>query len=480
MTEPRDPLPRPADEEAAPPEAAVELAHSDAGEGLDLEAMAARVAEALERDDVEGVTALLDALRPPDRVDVFEVLPLEDQRRLIERIENDDAAEILEELSDEDAAEVATGISPEELAPILDLMEPDEAADVLLDLSPEQAEGVLFAMDDAAEAEVRTLLSYDDETAGGRMTRDFVALRADETVAQSIDRLREMAADQEASYYLYVVDAGERLVGIASIRQLVVASPGRTVAELMDGDVLHVAAEDDQELAARLMARYDLVALPVVDGEGRLVGVITHDDLVDVLEDEATEDMYRLVGLDEDERPVAPVWASVRSRLPWLAFNLVTQMAIVSVLKGFETTLDQVTALAVLLPLVTGQGGNVGSQTMTLVVRSLALGRIERRSVQRLLRKEVAVGVVNGLAVGAMASVVAVVVGGAALAPFIGGAIFLAMVANLAAGGLAGVAVPLTLNRLGVDPAVASAAFVTTVTDTFGALSFLGIFNLLT
>lgn len=449
-------------------------------ESLDLEAIAAEVADALARDDVAAFTRILEALRPPDRVDVFEILPIEDQRRLIERIQNDNAAEILEELSDEDAAEVATGLSAEELAPILDLMDPDEAADVLLDLSQEHADSVLLAMDDTAEAEVRTLLSYDDETAGGRMTRDFVALRAGDTVAGAIERLRAMAADQEATYYLYVVDDADRLVGIVSLRQMIVAPPDRTIDALISTDVIRVAVDDDQEMAARLMARYDLLALPVVDAEGRLAGVITHDDLVDVLEDEATEDMYRLVGLDEDDRPIAPVMESVRTRLPWLAFNLVTQLAIVSVLKGFETTLAQVTALAVLLPLVTGQGGNVGTQTMTLVVRSLALGRIDRRTTERLLRKEVTVGLANGLAVGVLAAVIALFVAGPATAPWIGGAIFLAMVVNLAAGGLAGVVVPLALSRLGVDPAIASTAFVTTVTDTFGALSFLGIFNLLT
>lgn len=470
MTDPRD-------------ERALDLAaggESEAWEPPDHEAIAYQVALALAADDMAAITEILDALLPPDRVDVFEILPIEEQRRLIERMGNDAAAEILDELSDEDAAEVATGLSARELAPILDLMEPDEAADVLLDLSQAQVDDLLWAMDDSAEAEVRTLLSYDDETAGGRMTRDFVALSAGETVAEAIERLRTMAADQEAAYYLYVVDDETRLVGIVSLRQLIVARPNRRIDALMLRDVLRVTVDDDQEVAARLMARYDLMALPVIDEIGRLAGVITHDDLVDVLEDEATEDMYRLVGLDEDDRPIAPVIESVRSRLPWLAFNLVTQLAIVSVLKGFETTLAQVTALAILLPLVTGQGGNVGTQTMTLVVRSLALGRIDRRTTQRLLRKEVTVGIVNGVAVGGLATIVALFVAGPANAPLIAGAIFLSMTVNLAAGGLAGVAVPLALHRFGIDPAIASAAFVTTVTDTFGALSFLGIFNLLT
>ncbi|MEO8082831.1 MAG: magnesium transporter [Ardenticatenales bacterium] len=442
------------------------------------------VAAALEARDIETVGASLSALRPADRVDVFENFGLVAQRQIIDELDDDEAAAILDELDDEEAAEVAEGLSSRQLAPILDLMETDEAADLLNDLPPAQMAELLEGMDDAAEAEVRPLLEHMDDTAGGRMTRDFVALSADETVKASIRRLRALEPGEEAAYYLYVRDADERLVGIVSLRQIIVAPPKTRIGDLMHADVIRTHVSDDQEDAAQLMQRYDLLALPVVDDADRLVGVITHDDLVDVLAEEATEDMYRMVGLDVDERSDDGVWTSVRNRLPWLTLNLATQLLLVAVLASFQRTTERVVILSVLFPLVTGNGGNVGAQTTTLVVRSLALGEIDKRQIGRLLFKEVGQGLINGMAIGVLAGLVALVINtfftAAPVSPLlIGGAVFLAMALNLAAGGLAGVVMPLTLERFGIDPAVSSAVFVTTVTDTMGSLLFFGIFNLL-
>ncbi len=485
------PPPRHLDDMLAAPPTLAEAARADtaaqvkaAAESGDMDEAFRLVATALEARDIETVAASLSALRPPDRVDVFENFDLDDQRQIIDELDDEEAAEILEELDDEEAAEVAEGLSTEQLAPILDLMESDEAADLLNDLPPAQMAELLEGMDDAAEAEVRTLLGHLDDTAGGRMTRDFVALAADDTVAASIERLRALEPGEEAAYYLYVGDAEGLLVGIVSLRQIIVAPPRARIGDLMHPDVIRVHVGDDQEAAAQLMQRYDLLALPVVDAHDRLVGVITHDDLVDVLAEEATEDMFRLVGLDEDERADDGIFTSVKNRLPWLALNLVTQLALVAVLAGFQGTLDKVVILSLLFPLVTGNGGNVGAQTTTLVVRSLALGEIDRQQIGRLLGKEVAQGLINGMAIGLLAGVVALlmnhfVVSTPVSPALIGGAVFLAMALNLAAGGLAGVVMPLTLERLGIDPAVASAVFVTTVTDTMGALLFIGIFNLL-
>ena len=442
----------------------------------DLDALIDAVERAVDSGQLDAVAAVLAALRPADRVDVFESLDLHQQKLMIGELTQEEAAEILEEMEDEDAAEVASALHPEDLAPILDAMEPDEAADVLGDLPREHAESALEAMDDAAEADARSLMAFSDETAGGRMTLDFVALRTTDTVGESIEKLRGMAPDAEAAYYLYVVDEHDRLAGVISLRHLVVARPDTRLAELMDTDVLEVPASADQEQAARMMARYDLMALPVVDDAGRLVGVITHDDLVDVLEEEATEDMYRLVGLDEEERAVDPVRVSVRRRLPWLALNLGMALVLVSALDSFERAFAAVPVLAVLFPLVTGQGGNVGTQTMTFVVRSMALGELAGGNQRRLLVKEVTIGLVNGLVIGAMAAVIALVVASdTGLAKQIAFAIAAAMTLNLAAGGLLGVIVPLTVRRLGYDPAIASSVFVTTATDTLGVLFFLGL-----
>ncbi len=449
----------------------------DAGQ---LEPLRELVAQAVEAGDVESVTAILSSLRPPDRVDLFESFDLAQQSYLIAEMDDEEAADILEELDDEDAAEVAALLDPAILAPIIDRMATDEAADVLGDLSDEQAEQTMAEMDDLAEGDVRPLLRYEDDTAGGRMMAEFVALRAGETVDRSIERLREMEPDEETTYYLYVVDEASRLVGIVSLRQLVVARGSQRIEQLMKPDVLSVPAEADQEEAARLMARYDLLALPVVDARGRLVGVITHDDLVDVLEEEATEDMYRLVGLQEQRREDS-IGRSVRLRLPWLTLNLGMQLTLVMALSVFEPTLERLAALSILFPLVTGQGGNVGAQAMTFVVRSIALGEIERGSQLRLLGKEVALGLLNGLAVGLLAGVIAFFVArDSGLAGLVAAVMLAAMALNLTAGGLIGVVVPLTLRRFGFDPAVASSVFVTTMTDTLGVILFLGLFQLLT
>ena len=458
--------------------ALVEIARTS-GNPEDLESIIELVAAAAEAGDIESVAAALAALRPADRADVFETLDLDEQSAVITELRDEDAADILESLEDEDAAEIAEALEPEELATILDQMEPDEAADVLGDLSPAQAESAMRAMDDAAEAEVRTLLAYPDESAGGRMTSEFIALRSGETVAQSIDRLRQLSPDQEVTYYLYITDADEHLTGIVSLRQLITADPLRPVGALADPNVIYVDAEDDQESAARVMSRYDLMALPVVDRDKRLVGVIAHDDLVQVLEEEATEDMYRLVGLDEEERPSDTVARSVRRRLPWIVTNLGTQLLLIAVLVIFKPLLDSVATLATLFPLVTGNGGNVGAQATTIMVRAMALGDVGRNH-WRILMKEVLVGLILGLTVGTLAAVVALLVGTSDVTVRqIALAVFLAMAMNLAAGGFAGVLIPLSLKRFGVDPAVASVVFVTTVTDTLGAFLFLGVYSLL-
>jgi magnesium transporter len=309
------------------------------------------------------------------------------------------------------------------------------------------------------------------------MTTDFVALDKDMTVGDALAQLRQEQPDPATTYYLYVVDAAERLVGVVPLRQLVISGPEVRVGEVMDPDVFHVSTGDDQESAARIMARYDLLVLPVVGADGRLMGVLTHDDLVEVLEQEDAEDMFRLAGLSAEERPLDPLPYAVRHRLPWLATYLGSQLVLVSALKFFEPLMSSVTVLAVLYPLVTGNGGNVGLQTTTIIVRGMALGEVERSQRLRILRKELLVGLSNGLAVGAMAAVVALVFArDSGLALGIAAAMFVAMVLNLAAGGMAGVLVPVTLRRLGQDPAVASSVLVTAVTDTLGAVFFLGLF----
>jgi magnesium transporter len=351
-------------------------------------------------------------------------------------------------------------------------MEPDEAADLLGDLPPQQAADALDAM--VEPEDVRPLLIHPDETAGGQMTSVRVTLHREMTVEQAIAHLRRLGPAEEA-YYLFVVDDDVRLVGVVSLRQLIVSPAKARIEHIMDPDVIAVMAGADQEEAARLMSRYDLLALPVVDTQEHLLGIITHDDLVDVLEDEATEDIYRLGGVPEEQPPGAPFVGALRTRLPWLVVNLVTAMVSVTVLSIFESTISQVAALAAFLPIVGGVSGSAGTQTLTVTVRSLALGEMDPQDGLHTLGREVLVGLTNGLTIGILIGIIALMWKGTPLLGLVvGAATFLNMIGAAAAG----VLVPLGMQVLKADPALASPILVTTATDSLGYLIYLGLATL--
>ena len=425
---------------------------------------------ALDRDALDEAIKLLENLRAPDQAEVFNELELEDQTAILPRLNPDESADILEELEDEDAAEIAERLDTDTLSRIVDEMEPDEAADLLGDLSREQANEVLERLEDPEE--VRPLMIHPDETAGGRMTTEFLALRRRMTAGEAIEALRNWAPDEELNYYLFVVDRDNILRGVVPLRKLITAPPTTPIQSLMSADVISVPAGTDQEEVARIMSRYSLLALPVVDETGHLLGMITHDDLVDVIEEEATEDIYRLAGVLDEERVFSPIRASVRRRLPWLYVNLMTAFLAAWVISQFKGTIERVAILAAFQAIVAGQGGNAGTQALTVMVRSLALGEVTLRDVWSTLLKEVLVGLINGLAVGAAVGLIAMILQGK---PALGLIIGLAMVGNMISAGFAGALVPVVLKRLKIDPALASGVIVTTVTDVTGFALFLGL-----
>jgi len=425
---------------------------------------------ALDRDALDEAIKLLENLRAPDQAEVFNELELEDQTAILPRLNPDESADILEELEDEDAAEIAERLDTDTLSRIVDEMEPDEAADLLGDLSREQANEVLERLEDPEE--VRPLMIHPDETAGGRMTTEFLALRRRMTAGEAIEALRNWAPDEELNYYLFVVDRDNILRGVVPLRKLITAPPTTPIQSLMSADVISVPAGTDQEEVARIMSRYSLLALPVVDETGHLLGMITHDDLVDVIEEEATEDIYRLAGVLDEERVFSPIRASVRRRLPWLYVNLMPAFLAAWVISQFKGTIERVAILAAFQAIVAGQGGNAGTQALTVMVRSLALGEVTLRDVWSTLLKEVLVGLINGLAVGAAVGLIAMILQGK---PALGLIIGLAMVGNMIAAGFAGALVPVVLKRLKIDPALASGVIVTTVTDVTGFALFLGL-----
>jgi magnesium transporter len=432
-----------------------------------------QVREALAQGDWNQAVALVEALRPPDQADLFGELPPTEQDQLLPHLDLEDSADILEELEEEEAAEIAARLEAEDLARILDEMEPDEAADLLGDIPPEQATEALAAME--GPEEVRPLLVHPDESAGGLMTSARIMLHKEMTVEGAIAYLRAVAPESEDVYYLFVVDEEVRLVGVVSLRQMVVVPPWTRVEEIMDPDVIHVRADADREEATRLMARYDLLALPVVDQAHRLLGLITHDDLVKVLEEEATEDIYRLGGVPEESPPDVPIPAALRTRLPWLVLNLGTALASAAVLSLFEGTIARVAVLAAFFPIVAGVSGSAGTQTLTVTVRGLALGELDPRDGLRALIREMFIGLVNGITVGGLIGLIALLWKGT---PMLGVIVGLATLLNLFGAGIAGALIPLAMQILRIDPALASPILVTTITDTCGYFIYLGLATL--
>lgn len=436
----------------------------------DIDSVLEQVREALTSEDWRRAVALVEALRPPDQADVFEELSLEDQDMLMQRLDPEDSADILEELEEQDAAEVAERLEPEDLTRILDAMEHDELADLLGDIAPERVTEALEQIEDAED--VLPLLIHPDESAGGLMTSAEVVLHKDITVDEALEHLRTVGPDTESIYYLFVVDDQVRLVGVVSLRQLVIADPSTRIEDILDTDAISVQADIDQEEAARLMLRYDLLALPVVDEQNHLLGVITHDDLVDVLEEEATEDIFRLGGVPEEHPPDVSFSSALKTRLPWLVLNLGTAMASATVLSLFENTIAQIAVVTAFFPMVAGVSGSAGTQTLTVIVRGLALGELETRDAWRALSREVAIGLSNGFAVGILVGIIAMMWKGT---PLLGVVVGIATLLNMITAGFAGVLVPLGLQSLKIDPALASPVLVTTLTDTLGYLVYLSI-----
>ncbi len=440
--------------------------------GKTLEQTLSEIRAYLEIDNLEAALRALERLRPADQADVFGDLPAEDQERILPRLSIEDSADILEELSDEEAVDVAERLPPGHLARILDEMEPDEAADLLGDLPPQHAAETLREMQDADE--VRPLMLHRDETAGGLMTSEFLVLRAGMTAGDAIVALRQWAPASDSTYYLFVVDRNERLVGVVSLRALVVAEPDRCLADIVDREVIHVHTGIDQEECARLMSRYDLLALPVTDDEGRLVGVITHDDLVEVLQEEATEDLQRFGGAQPLGRPYLSVGVlpNVGKRIGWLLLLFVTGTLTGTVIRHFEHQLNEVVALAVFVPLLIGTGGNAGTQTTSMIIRAVALGEIKLGDGLRVWFHEVCTGLLLGAAMGAVALVRALTWG---VSSQLGLAVALSIVAIVVWANSVGALLPLVATRLRIDPTVVSGPLMSTIVDATGLLLYFTI-----
>ncbi len=437
-----------------------------------LEDVLTQLRAALEANDLSTASSVIEALRPADQADVFADLDEEHQATLLPQINPADAADIIEELYDEDAAELAVQLPLSVLVRIVDEMQPDEAADLLDDLKPVQAEAVLLGL--KAAHRVKSLIDYPDDTAGGLMTTSFLALQRRWTAQQSIDAIRAGHPDQETIYYLFVTDRLKRLVGVVNLRQLIVAYPQALISDIMDTDVIYVTADTDQEVCADLMQRYDLLALPVVDENKVLLGVITIDDLVDVIQAEASEDIQRLGGAEPLDRAYldTSVFAITRKRIIWLLLLFFTGTLTGWVMGLFQAQLDAMVILTIFIPLLIGTGGNAGAQTTTTIIRAMAIGDIDWGDAVRVLFHEVGIGLTLGMAMAAVAFVLAMVwVSDRQLAVAVAVSIMAIVLWATSVGSL----LPMLAARFKIDPTVVSVPAMSTLVDATGLFIYFTI-----
>ncbi|MBI2187636.1 MAG: magnesium transporter [Acidobacteria bacterium] len=425
-----------------------------------------------------GATAnllnLLQKQHPADLAQIFSELPERDRQATFSLLAERNgrlAMEAISELGPEAGAALLATRSAEDIARLAQEIPSDDAAALIDHLPEELSAAVLELMRPKQSGEVENLLEYDEQTAGRIMNPHVFALNEDMTVGEAITEL-QTNRDVEMVFYLYVVDERRHLVGVTSLRRLLLVSPETPLKRIMTTDLISARVDMDQEEVARQVASYNLLAIPVVDEENKLVGVITVDDVIDVIKEEATEDIYRLAGVAGDERAFTPAGESLRKRLPWLGVNLVTAFVAASVVALFEGTIERITALAVFMPIVAGMGGNAATQTLTVIIRGIALGELTWSNSRKALVKEAAVGVGNGVVLGLVAAAVAWVTRGS---PVLGLVLCAAMIINMFVAATAGTLIPLGLRAANVDPALASSVFVTTLTDVFGFFSFLGL-----
>jgi magnesium transporter len=432
------------------------------------------VAEALAAGEKDVATALVSHLRPPDLADLLELLAPEQAIELIQALGTAFDYEVLSELDEGVRDRISEALPNELLAKAVTELETDDAAYLLESLEESDKEEILSRLPASERLALERNLDYPEETAGRLMQADFLAVPPYWTVGQVIDHARETDDLPDTFSEIFVVDPAFRVLGAVDLSRLLRTKREVPVSDIMEKDFKVVLATEDQESVARKFERYDLFSAPVVDANQRLVGVITVDDVVEVIQDEADEDMRALAGVGH-ESLTDNVMQTARSRVPWLVVNLGTAVLASFVIKAFDATIEQMVTLAVLMPVVASLGGNAGTQTMTVTVRALATSRLGASNAPRIVTRETIVGLVNGLVLSLiMAAVVFVWFGSGRLGTVIG----LAMIVNLLAAAMAGILIPLALTRLKLDPAPASGVFVTMITDCVGFFAFLGLATL--
>jgi len=433
------------------------------------------IKELLESGRHERLASLLEDAHPADVSSAIRELPQSDQVHVFRLLDPQQAGAVLSELDDPTLLELVRALDEHEVSRILDHMPSDHVVEVVEELPKEQADKILDLMEEQKSEEVQELLEYAENTAGRLMSPHVIAVREESTVAQAIDHIRK-ATSGDGAFYLYVLDDHDHLVGVVPLHRLIAADPGTPVRAIRSDDVQSVTADTDQEEVARLVRRYNVVEVPVVDHSHRLLGTISVEDVIDVIHEEATEDIQRLGGVAGDETVLDTPQAVFWKRSLWRFINLCTAVLAASVIGIFETSIQALATLAIFMPIVASMGGIGTTQTATIVVRGIALGDVTRGVIRRVLMKELWLGATTGLVNGLIIAVIAYVWKGQWLLSVILG---VALLLNMLVAAVAGTLVPVALKAFRVDPAIASSVIITTFTDVFGFFLFLGLASLL-
>lgn len=418
----------------------------------------------LRRDAASHLLKIVKKTHAADLALVFDSLSIHNQRRLFDLI--DDVSmkgEVFSNLDEDTFLGLVDGINLDDIVEILDLMPRDDVADLLGRLPVEKSDAILEKMKKEGSEEVEGLLHYEDDTAGGIMVPEFIALQEDTTAGEAIQSLQKEYLDVEMPFYLYVVDTNGKLIGVSSLRQLVVVPPNTPLKNFMITDVFAVKTDMDQEEVAKIVARYDILAVPVVDDTNKLVGIVTVDDVIDIIREEATEDILKMAGVGGEEFiETQSVIRSTRIRLPWLFASCIGGIVAFLIIGHFEGSLKKLAYLAAFIPVIMGMGGNIGTQTSTIVVRGLATGRLNIRDTWAVVFKELAVGFILGAVYGIMIGTVAQLRYSVAMVAV---SVGLAVISSMVVAALVGSIVPMGFARINIDPAVATGPFVTTAID---------------
>jgi magnesium transporter len=417
----------------------------------------------LRRGAISHLAKIVNKTHGADLSVLFRSLSLAQQHKLFDMITDvEQKGIVFSELEEDIFQDLIEDMPVEAIVEILESMPADDVADIIGRLPEDRSQDILDKMKKAESEEVEDLLRYDDDTAGGIMVPDFIALREDVTAREAIESLQKEHSDVEMAFYLYVVDEYGKLVGVSSLRQLVVVAPETPLKEFMSTDVFSVRTDMDQEEVARIVARYDILAVPVVDDSNRLVGVVTVDDVIDILRKEATEDILKMAGVGEEFVETKSIFKSTRIRLPWLFASCIGGLFAFFIIGKFESSILKYAYLAAFIPVIMGMGGNIGTQSSTIVVRGLATGRLNVRDIWSVVLKELSIGVILGLVYGILiGSVAQWRYSTEALAI----SVALAVISSMSIAALVGSLVPMAFARINIDPAVATGPFVTTAID---------------